>query len=124
MPTLARGERMADVIVRRLGEPITPYDPTGVAQAPVLGVFEPQASEPPAPWSEVGLAVRISEQAVPSLTLLASHAAGLTLAWTLSVRGARYRIVHIAPERGGLTELELALLSTDPDQPSETERWR
>jgi hypothetical protein len=74
-----------------------------------------------APWSEVGLRVRPSQQPNPALHLLDATAAALAEGQILTVAAVAYRIAQIDLPRGGLTRLEL---TPDTATPDEDARWK
>jgi hypothetical protein len=112
--------------LRTFGEPVTLPDGLTVVQ----GIFAPLGEPLTAPWPELGLSVRPSQQPNPVLYLTPGDASGLiapsgdapTLQ-TLTIRAVAYRIADIAPEDGGLIRLALAPDTATEDTDPEA-RWQ
>lgn len=87
----------------------------------VQGIFDPVGELRGAPWSEVGLAVRLSQQPNPTVHLLDATAATLTTESALTIEGAIYRVTAPpTPDGSGLTRVELM-----PERPSDPfARWQ
>lgn len=116
MATLAH-TRHASATLAHFGEPITL--PDGVSLAP--GVLDRQGDAISAPWSEVGLRVRQSQQPNPVLYMLDTTADALSEGQILRVGALAYRIALIDPPRGSLTRIEL---TPDTDTDDEDARWK
>lgn len=89
-----------------------------------LGVFHPRG-DPSEPWgSEVGLAMRMSQQSSPLLVLRDADAQGLEDGDPVTVRGSAYLVTRVDPAYHGLTQVYLMRDLSDTASPPETERWR
>lgn len=121
--------------LRTFGEPVTLPDGLTVVQ----GIFAPLGEPLTAPWPELGLSVRPSQQPNPVLYLTPGDASGLIAQQPnttrpnadgdlsppqiLAIRAAAYRIADIAPEDGGLIRLALAPDTATDDTDPEA-RWQ
>ena len=85
------------------------------------GIFDPLGQPPASPWSDVGLAVRVSDQPSPTVVLLAADAALLAEQDVLGIRGVDYLITRMRPAAGGLVTVELMPAATATH---ESARWR
>lgn len=89
-----------------------------------VGVFLPRGAPTSASFSELGLAVRLSEQNNPVLFLLEADASELSERDALTLRGTVYLIASLDPPEDGLVRIELMEQRTDVQSPPQGARWR
>lgn len=111
-------DQLADLSTAQLsafGETVTRAD-----GSTLVGVVD-LATAASAPWSEVGLEVRLGEQVNAMLIVADADAALLTHGDTLTVRAQAFEVVRVTPDRTapGLSTVELM-----PAQTTTTEVWQ
>jgi hypothetical protein len=107
---------LAEAPLDAFGEPVTLAD-----ASVVTGIFDPIGEPAAAPWSEVGLAVRVSQQPNPSVWLADSVAQALDEQDALTIRGQAYLITRKDADGSGLTR---CALMPDTSTTNDLARWR
>lgn len=111
-------ERISEANANLLGESITLPD-----GSTARGIFDPKPADPGGPFgSDVGRAMRLSQQSSPELRLLDDDAAALSELDTVIVRGVDYQVASIYPDGHGLTVI--GLMPATASGGDELNRWR
>jgi hypothetical protein len=117
MTDLTRQARAAAAQVRLHGEPV--ILPAGAA----VGVFERYDPRIQADQSEIGRALRPSQQPNPVLRLIDADAAGIAEGAAVTARGAQWRVTRLDVDGFGVTTLSLAP-AKPTDAGDDWRRWR